>query len=56
MIRAFARAAILAALAAVCAAQWGCMSANYQPDPVRESKQQDIIRFIQSSSEGRGYY
>ena len=56
MIRVLARIAVLAALAAVCAAQWGCLSANYNPDPVREAKQQDIIHFIQSSSEGRGYY
>ncbi len=33
----------------------GC-AGNYQPDPVREAKQQDILRFVHSSSEGRGYY
>lgn len=33
----------------------GC-AGNYQSDPTREAKQAEILRFVHSSSEGRGYY
>jgi len=42
-------------LLGTCAALLGC-AGGYQPDPTREAKQAEILRFVHSSSEGRGYY